>query len=184
MLSTRRFTVSDVSNNRFYQLPKFLFEGELHETLNNDAKILYSLLKDRHALSVEHNWINERGEVFFVYTRTEMDKMLGCTSKTTRKAINQLKEVGLLEEEHLGLNKANRLYLMAVNAETTGPGNIPTPERENFPVQNGNNSHSGEGKNTTQDGEIIPSSKTDINKTDFSNGLNDSSTFDQVTALL
>lgn len=166
-LSTRRFTVSDVSNNRFYQLPKFLFEGELHETLNNDAKILYSILKDRHSLSVKHNWINERGEVFFVYTRTEMDEMLGCSSKTTRKAINQLKEVGLLEEEHLGLNKANRLYLMALNAEITGPGNIPGPERESFPVRTGKKYQSGEGNIPSQDGEIFPLNNTEYNKTDL-----------------
>jgi hypothetical protein len=40
--------VNDVKNNRFYQMPKFLFEGEFKDKLNNDARVLYSLLRDRH----------------------------------------------------------------------------------------------------------------------------------------
>jgi len=36
-MSTRiRYTVADVINNRFYQMPKFLFEGEFKAGLNND----------------------------------------------------------------------------------------------------------------------------------------------------
>lgn len=41
-----------------------------------------------------------------------MAQMLGCSQPTLRKALAQLKEVGLLEEERQGLNKPNLMYLL------------------------------------------------------------------------
>ena len=167
-MNTRRFTVSDVTNSRFYQLPKFLFDRELNETLNNDAKILYAILKDRHSLSLEKGWVNERGEVYFIYTRKDMEKMLGCSAQTTRNAINQLKVAGLFEEERIGLNRANRLYLMAQSAENTGVSEINTPECQNLTLQSANNDQSGVSEYNTQECQKLAPNKTDINNTDLS----------------
>src|SRR5690554_2897761 len=99
-----RYTIENVVNNRFYQMPKFLFEGEF-KNLSNDARVLYSLLRDRHDLSLKNNWVNENNEVYLIYTREEMANILGCSQPTVRKAINQLKELDLMEEERQGLNR-------------------------------------------------------------------------------
>lgn len=104
-MNTRvRYTVNDVKNNRFFQMPKFLFEGDFKDKLNNDSRVLYSLLRDRHELSLLNNWVNENNEVFFIYSREEMADMLGVSQPTLRKAIMQLKQSGLMEEERIGLN--------------------------------------------------------------------------------
>lgn len=104
-----RSTVDDVQKNMFYQIPKFLFEGELKKELSNDAKILYSLLRDKHDMSIKNNLINNNND-YFIYTREDMADMLGVSQPTVRKAIDQLKKYGLIDEERMGLNKANRLY--------------------------------------------------------------------------
>ena len=66
-------------------MPKFLFEGEF-KTLSNNARILYSILRDRHDLSLQNRWINEQNEVYLIYTRKNMEEMLGLADKTVKKA--------------------------------------------------------------------------------------------------
>lgn len=163
MSNTRaRYTVNDVLNNRFYQIPKFLFEEEFKKELGNDAKILYALLRDRHELSVKNKWFNNSGEIYLIYSREEMADMLGVTQPTVRKAIQQLKNCALLEEEQIGQNKANRIYLIAVSIETTGQKNSFSPESRNEKsFQSGvKNSFSPECK-------IFSPNDTDINNTEY-----------------
>lgn len=163
MSNTRaRYTVNDVLNNRFYQIPKFLFGEEFKKELGNDAKILYALLRDRHELSVKNKWFNNFGEIYLIYSREEMADMLGVTQPTVRKAIQQLKNCALLEEEQIGQNKANRIYLIAVSIETTGQKNSFSPESRNEKsFQSGvKNSFSPECK-------IFSPNDTDINNTEY-----------------
>ncbi|MCR2044811.1 replication initiator protein A [Anaerosalibacter massiliensis] len=115
-----RYTINDVNNNRFYQMPKFLFEGEF-KNLSNDARILYSLLRDRHELSMSNNWINEKGEVYLIFTREDIAELLGCSQPTLRKAIKQLIGTGLMEEERQGANRPNRIYLTVINIKKEEP---------------------------------------------------------------
>jgi len=111
MLNTRRLTLDDVLNYRFFQMPMFLFEGDLKQGLSSEAKILYSLLIERQNLSLENNWFNENNLVYIIFTREEMADMLSCSLNTLRKALDQLKKFNLIEDEHIGLNKPNRIYI-------------------------------------------------------------------------
>ena len=113
-MATRRITKQDVMLEQFYQLPKFLWNSDFID-LNSDARILYSLLRDRHGLSLANGWVNNKGEVFLIYTRDEMAFMLGVTLPTTRKAIKKLIESGLMEDVFQGLNKPNLIYLCTVS---------------------------------------------------------------------
>jgi len=162
MLNTGRFTLDIVDNSRFYQMPKFLFEGELKHALSNESKILYSLLKDRHDLSLKNRWVNENNEIYLIFTRDEMADMLACSKLTLRKTIDQLKQFNLIEEERLGLNKANRIYLkQLLNADFS-----LYERRVNF-------SPSRRLISNLQEGEKLTPSDTNINDTD----LNDKYTF-------
>jgi len=162
MLNTGRFTLDIVDNSRFYQMPKFLFEGELKHALSNESKILYSLLKDRHDLSLKNRWVNENNEIYLIFTRDEMADMLACSKLTLRKTIDQLKQFNLIEEERLGLNKANRIYLkQLLNADFS-----LYERRVNFSPSRGLISN-------LQEGEKLTPSDTNINDTD----LNDKYTF-------
>ena len=155
-MKMRRYTKELIINNRFYQMPKFLFEGKFKK-LSNDARVLYSLLRDRHDLSLANNWINERGEVYLIYTRENMAEMLGCSIPTARKAINQLIKYGLIEEERQGLNKPNLIYLTAISVENTRTEKIfQSREKEPF---------SQEGKNLSPNDTKY--SETEFNDTDI-----------------
>ena len=120
----KRYTVEEIESNQFYQMPKFLFKGDFKE-LSNDARVLYSLLRDRHQLSIKNKWVNKNNEVYMIYTRLEMADMLGITDKPTLKAVNLLIKLNLLEEARQGLNKPNLLYLTHVTVGNTGYGISP-----------------------------------------------------------
>jgi DNA-binding MarR family transcriptional regulator len=105
-----RYTVNDLLKNNYYQIPKFLFEGEF-KNLSNNSRVLYSLLKDRHNLSIKNNWVNKKNEVYLIYTRKDMEEMLGLADKTVKKVVDELINLGLIEEERIGFNKPNRIYL-------------------------------------------------------------------------
>lgn len=146
-----RYTVQDVQNDQFFQMPKFLFQGEF-KGLSNDARVLYALLKDRHKLSVENKWINGKNEVYLIYSRVNMEEMLGVSDKTTKKAVDQLIKYKLMEEERQGQGKPNLIYLMAVTV-----GNTKT--RKNYDFSN--------GSLTSQESEEIRPSNTNVNNTYF-----------------
>jgi len=114
-----RYHADEIIRNTYYQLQKFLFKGEF-KGMSNDARVLYSLLRDRHELSLKNKWINEDGEVYLIFSRDEMIDMLGVSENTVLKAMNALKKNGLVEEERQGLGKPNIIYLlMAESVENT-----------------------------------------------------------------
>jgi len=134
----RRYSVYEVARERFYQMPKFLFEGEL-KRLSNDARVLYSLLKERHELSLKNQWVNDKGEVYLIYTREDMQEMLGVSEKTALKAVKQLKEHTLIQEERRGLGKPNLIFLLHYSGHNTffKPVKNAGQEKENLPVRPG-----------------------------------------------
>ena len=163
-----RYTLNDITKNQFYQMPKFLFEGEFTE-LSNNARVLYSQLRDRHNLSIKNRWINDKNEVYLIYTRENMAKILGCSQPTIRKAVNQLKEYGLVEEERLGVNKANRIYLTAVNLEDDGLKETFTQDCKNLSFISEKKLQSGMKESYSLEEKKFSGNKTDINKTDVLN---------------
>jgi len=150
MSDRARYTVNEVQRNTFYQMPKFIFEGEF-ENLGNDARVLYSLLRDRHELSIKNQWINENGEVYLIFSRENMCDMLKLSEKTITKAMNALKKFKLIDEQRRGLGKPNLIYLLS-------------PQSPDF-TQNRKIYGSGEGKFTVLEGENFPPNDTNTNKT-------------------
>ena len=117
MKKGKRYIYSDVVANRFYQMPKFLFEGEM-KGLSNDARVLYSLLRDRHELSIQNKWINKNGEVYIIFSRETMATALGCSQPTLRKTLKELISAELFEEERQGMGKPNLIYLYYVDMDS------------------------------------------------------------------
>ena len=79
--------------------------------MSTDAKFTYAILKDRFELSLRNNWIDKNGDVYLIYTVTELQEILGYGNKKVIKLKKELQEYGLLEEVRQGLNKPNLLYL-------------------------------------------------------------------------
>ena len=124
-----KYTVGEVKRNAFYQLPKFLFTDEF-KAMSNDARMLYSLLRDRHDLSVKNQWVNENNEVYIFFSREHMCEILGISRGTVLKSMDMLKKLNLIEEERQGLGLPNKIYLLTVeNVENTPKFQIDPSER-------------------------------------------------------
>ena len=96
----------------YYQIPMELFFNKNYiYKLNSDSKILYGFLLNRLTLSAKNNWIDEDGNVFLIFTRKEVQKMLNLSDKTATKAFKQLNECKLIHEKKQGANKPNLIYV-------------------------------------------------------------------------
>ena len=65
------------SSERFYRIPKIFVESPLYKPMSTDAKFTYAILKDRFELSLRNNWIDKNGDVYLIYTVTELQEILG-----------------------------------------------------------------------------------------------------------
>ncbi len=118
-VTMKRISVADVQNNRFYQLPKWLIHDDRFKNISNDARVAYSLLKDRHELSMANDWVDEQGNVYLYYSRENLSEILNCGLKKTIKVMKELKDYSLIEEDRQGQGKTNMIYLMAITVENT-----------------------------------------------------------------
>ncbi|HDJ6752133.1 TPA: replication initiator protein A, partial [Staphylococcus aureus] len=80
--------------------------------LSNDAKITWSILRDRLDLSIKNNWIDENGDIFFIYTNEKLKQILNISSPNKLSKIKkELTRADLFSQIRVGLNKPNKLYL-------------------------------------------------------------------------
>lgn len=110
------------TSERFYALPKILFESPLYENMRLDSKVAYSMLKDRLDLSFKNNWIDEDGNIYLVYSNSNLMKILNCSKSTLLRIKKQLTEYGLIREIQQSTSKsgnlANRIYLGLLQDDT------------------------------------------------------------------
>ncbi|MGL5765511.1 MAG: conserved phage C-terminal domain-containing protein [Sarcina sp.] len=117
-IETKRISLSELQGELYYQLYKFIVHDKAFKNLSSDAKILYSVMRDRHKLSLENNWVDDEGNVFIYYSRESMGEDVNKSSKTITKAVNELKKYNLVEEVRQGVNKPNRIYIMSVAVDS------------------------------------------------------------------
>jgi len=151
MGSRVRYTRFNIVTNSFYQLPKFLFNIEFSD-LSNDARVLYALLRNRHEISVVNGWFDEKDEVYQYFKRKDMQAMLHLSDKTVTRAMQDLKDFGLLEEQRQGCNKPNRIYLLAAVGTLHGIGEVASNADKQ---RTRKNSVSGSVDSTTPDTENL-----------------------------
>lgn len=105
------YKISEIRQDQYIQIPKELFFNENYKNLSSDAKLLYGLLLDRMELSRINNWINEKGEIYLIFTREEIQEILNISKPTCAKAFKQLTEKRLIIEKRQGLNKPNLIFI-------------------------------------------------------------------------
>jgi len=109
-----RYTRQAIVTSAFLQMPRFLYAGEFAgNRISNNARNLYTLLLDRHKVSIKNNWYDESGEVYIYFKREEMEQQLGISERTVTKVMQELKDLSLVEEKKQGLNKPNKIYLLS-----------------------------------------------------------------------
>lgn len=148
------YSRQDVDRDKFYQLPKELFMLQRYANLSNNACVLYAMLKDRLSLSIENNWIDKDGNIYFIFSRESAAEMIRLSERTTIKVFQELTEVGLLYEYRLSRTSAKLLYLGQIindgkyilrsekfspttcNIFTSGHENIAPHDMKNFHPNN------------------------------------------------
>ena len=111
------FNMNRVYNELYYQFPKVLIASDKYKKMSDSTKIAYMLLKARLELAVQKNQIDEKGNVYFTFTISELGEVIGCGKQKVLAIKSQLEEFGLLYQKQMGFNKQfgknnpNRLYL-------------------------------------------------------------------------
>lgn len=110
-----KYKINQYRMNQFIQVPKELFNNQRYKKLSSYAKLLYGLLLDRMELSRKNNWVNEKDEIYLIYTRKKIQDELNISDKTCTKVFKELREAELILEERIGLNRPNRIYIGHIN---------------------------------------------------------------------
>ncbi len=105
------YSTNEVYGETYYQLPKVFFTNKNYINLSNDAKIAYSILKDRFNYSIKNNWVDNEQHIYFIYTNKELMSILNCSEKKVISTKKELSNAKLLFQKRIGLNQPNRLYL-------------------------------------------------------------------------
>ena len=148
-----RFKITDIDNERFYQIPKSLFTNDNYKGLGSDARIIYALLKDRMSLSRKNNWKDENGDIYLLFTQDEIKELLDVSLSTVSRAMKALKEYDLIEIVRQGLNMPNKIYIR----KTVVDRQIKTSQFDTSKQVN----------LTNQDKSNLHTNDTDINKTEY-----------------
>lgn len=149
-MNSQRIYAQKHKQETFYKLYKFLFEDKTFKTLSDSAKIAYTLFRDRFNLSIENNWVDKNGHVYFIYTIKELCEILGCGTQKATKIKKELQAFGLLEQQQIGLNKANRIYILepvfdqsiSSKPDVTGNSDNQNPDVSKSNVGNSDNQNS------------------------------------------
>lgn len=158
MSKFKKISASNFETNRFYQLPKFLFEDSYFSKMSTDAKVMYSILKDRFELSKRNNWIDNDGNIYLLYTNKQLCQILDYSEPKIIKLKKELENYNLISNERQGLNKPNKIYLLEPSYDM---------ELKNFKFQNKKNLSSGTKKNLVQ--ELKEFKPNDTNNSDTNN---------------
>ena len=119
------YDANSVYGALFFQFPKVLMYGEQYKHLSSDAKLAYMVLKDRLEYSLRNNWVDEDGNIYFIYTNAELMELFNSSEKTVIKIKKELEGLNLLRQKRMGFQpKAgkqlpNRLYLAALDVQAT-----------------------------------------------------------------
>ncbi|HEE2161724.1 TPA: replication initiator protein A [Staphylococcus aureus] len=174
MPNFEKYNLSQVKTERFYQLPKYLFEDAYFKKMSAEAKIMYALLKDRFELSIQNEWVDKNNNIYFIFSNKHLCEYLGYAEQKIIKLKKELISFNLLTQERVGLNKPNRLYLLKPNYD------IKASHIKELPNSQFQNNEFGSSRTVNLSGQELPNSQsndTENNDTDYikteSNDTND-----------
>ncbi|MCK8627050.1 replication initiator protein A [Fructobacillus cardui] len=119
------------SFEQFYRIPKIFFTSEKYKDMRLESKTAYAILRDRFELSLKNGWVDEQQNVYFIFTVAALQEILGCGKNKVIAIKKDLAKYGLLEEEKMGFNRANRLYIGAVTNDSFSENSLePLGDKE------------------------------------------------------
>ena len=159
-----KYNLSQVKTERFYQLPKYLFEDAYFKKMSAEAKIMYALLKDRFELSLQNEWVDKYNNIYFIFSNKHLCEYLGYAEQKIIKLKKELVSFNLLTQERVGLNKPKRLYLLKPNYD------MEVSRTKELPNSQFQNNEFGSSRTVNLSGQELPNSQsndTDYNDTDY-----------------
>jgi len=115
------------TSERYYKLPKLLFESERYKDMKLEVKVAYAVLKVRLELSLSRGWIDEDGAIYLVYSNSKLMALLGCSKSKLLTIKKTLREYGLIDEVQQSSSEkgrmANKIYLGELEHEPTPVSN-------------------------------------------------------------
>lgn len=144
-----QYLSSDSCIPEYMPFPKFLLEMT---SLSETAKIIYSVLLDRARLSQKKKtgWADEYGHVFIYYPIKDLAAAVHKCEMTVKSALSALEREQLIHRQHMGLGKANRIYVKLSLPEGR---NLSVREKENCPSHGKNSVCQTERKLSTSNNE-------------------------------
>ncbi len=106
-ISLQIVTKDDVKNSRFFQMPKWLKEMKI----SNNAKLLYTYALSRIHLSIKNDWVDDDGNVFCWYRRTDMADDLNTSVRSISRYLKELRDEGLLSCIQVYAQMPAQIYL-------------------------------------------------------------------------
>ena len=110
----------------YFQFPKVLYYSKKYKKkLSLSAKAAYMVLLDRVEYSLKTNWVDEEGNVYFIFTNLELAELLDVSLRTAIKLKKELEDANLLLQKRMGFNpktgknEPNRLYLAELEVDAT-----------------------------------------------------------------
>ena len=184
---------NDTLGITFFQIPMTLFASTRYKGLSLTAKVAYGLMLNRMQLSSINGWVNDKQEVYIIYTREQMAKQLGISYKSVVAVFRELNHYRLIQERRRGNGLPNHIYLYKVEATEAEAedycadsrceemsGQLPLcgdpesrdvkmtdPDVKYGKVLNCKKDRSGYAESTGQDVKILHTSQNDISKTDI-----------------
>ena len=169
-----RKNIKNQASQNFYMLHKALFVNEKYKKLSDSAKVTYAILNDRVSLSIKNNWIDDNGDIYFIFTNESLQNILDKSKNTITKIKKELQEVGLLEQIRTGFNRPNKLYLHDIETNISVEKNIQNSsetydnkESQILGLQNPEFWDSRISKFGTPESQILDPNDTDYNDTDY-----------------
>lgn len=111
------------TSERYYKLPKLLFESDRYKNMKLEVKVAYAVLKDRLELSLSKGWIDEDGAIYLIYSNSKLMALLGCSKSKLLAIKKTLREYGLIDEVQQSSSEkgrlANKIYLGELEHEPT-----------------------------------------------------------------
>ena len=95
--TTDRYRLGDIDNAQFYMIPKSLIDSKKYQDLSIPAKVVYGLLLDRMHLSRKNGWINNRGEIYLVFSQNKLATKLSKSKASVNNYMAELKKFGLID---------------------------------------------------------------------------------------
>ncbi|WP_099205837.1 replication initiator protein A [Scatolibacter rhodanostii] len=112
----------------FFSIPKVLFTNPAYRSVSDTAKILYSILLSRNALSQKNNWIDKQNRSYIIFTIEEIKETLCCGNSKAVKALDELVSVGLIEKCRRGQGLPTIIYVK--NFATAAAQDSSSPDQE------------------------------------------------------